>query len=101
MIGTDYFDISRIATNAFPFGPHYLQGENRMFEHAKELYIELSSLENRGVTIWLEGSPSDSFGVTSQLNIHEENEYMRDYVFEEGRLKEVHFDKIETHSKKE
>ena len=76
MIGTDYFDISRIATNAFPFGPHYLQGENRMFEHAKELYIELSSLENRGVTIWLEGSPSDSFGVTSQLNIHEENEYL-------------------------
>lgn len=74
----------------------FLQGEHHMFEQTKQLYIELSSLEDRGVTIWLEGSPSDSFGVTSQLNIHEENEYMRDYVFEEGRLKEVHFDKVVT-----
>lgn len=67
-----------------------------MFEQTKKLYMELSSLENRGVTIWLEGVPSDSLGVTSQMNIHDENQYMRDYVFEEGRLKEVHFDKIET-----
>ena len=67
-----------------------------MFEQTKKLYMELSSLENRGVTIWLEGAPSDSLGVASQLNIHDENQYMRDYVFEEGRLKEVHFDKIDT-----
>ena len=67
-----------------------------MFEQKNQLFMELSSLEDRGVTIWLEGNPSDSLDVTSQLHIHEENEYMRDYVFEEGRLKEVHFDKVVT-----
>ena len=67
-----------------------------MFEQKNQLFMELSSLEDRGVTIWLEGNPSDSLDVTSQLHILEENEYMRDYVFEEGRLKEVHFDKVVT-----
>ncbi len=76
---------------------HILTGEDMlMFEQKNQLFMELSSLEDRGVTIWLEGSPSDSLDVTSQLHIHEENEYMRDYVFEEGRLKEVHFDKVVT-----
>ena len=70
-----------------------------IFEQTKQLYVELSSLENRGVTIWLEGTLSDSRQVTSELNIHEPNQYMRDYVFEEGRLKEVHFDKIVTHNR--
>ena len=56
-----------------------------MVEKTEKLYMELSALENRGVTIWLEGTPSDSLNVSS---------YMRDYVFEEGRLKEVHFDKV-------
>lgn len=79
---------------------HYNQGDtNLIYEQTKQLYIELSSLENRGVTIWLEGSLSDSKQVTSELNIHDENQYMRDYVFEEGRLKEVHFDKVATHNK--
>lgn len=67
-----------------------------MFEQKNQLFMELSSLEDRGVTIWLEGNPSDSLDVTSQFHIHEENEYMRDYIFEEGRLKEVHFDKVVT-----
>lgn len=71
-------------------------GDMLMFEQKNQLFMELSSLEDRGVTIWLEGNPSDSLDVTSQLHIHEENEYMRDYVFEEGRLKEVHFDKVVT-----
>ena len=60
----------------------------------QQLYLELASLEDRGITIWLDGIPSNSFDVTSQLNIHDENLYMRDYVFDEGRLKEVHFDKV-------
>lgn len=70
-----------------------------IFEQTKQLFLELSSLENRGVTIWLEGLPSDSRHVTAELNIHDENQYMRDYIFEEGRLKEVHFDKIVTQDK--
>ena len=76
---------------------YILTGEDMlMFEQKNQLFMELSSLEDRGVTIWLEGNPSDSLDVTSQLHIHEENEYMRDYVFEDGRLKEVHFDKVVT-----
>lgn len=72
-----------------------MRRETRLnFEYTKQLYLELASLEDRGITIWLDGYPSDSRHVTSQLNIHDENMYMRDYVFDEGRLKEVHFDKI-------
>lgn len=63
--------------------------------HEQQLYMELSSLEDQGITIWLEGYPSDSEHVASQLNIHDENLYMRDYIFDEGRLKEIHFNKIE------
>lgn len=65
-----------------------------MVEKTEKLYMELSALENRGVTIWLEGTPSDSLNVSNQLSIHEDTSYMMDYVFEEGRLKEVHFDKV-------
>jgi hypothetical protein len=64
-----------------------------MVEKTEKLYMELSALENRGVTIWLEGTPSNSLNVSNQ-SIHEDTSYMRDYVFEEGRLKEVHFDKV-------
>lgn len=63
-------------------------------EYMNGLYLELSSLEDRGITIWLEGCPSNSENVTSQLCINEENTYMRDYIFDEGVLKEIHFDKI-------
>ena len=58
-----------------------------MVEKTEKLYMELSALENRG-------TPSDSLNVSNQLSIHEDTSYMRDYVFEEGRLKEVHFDKV-------
>lgn len=60
----------------------------------KNLYLELSELEHEGTTIWLEGHPSSSIIVTSQLCAHEELTYMRDYIFDEGVLKELHFDKI-------
>lgn len=61
----------------------------------EQLYLELSTLEDRGITIWLDGFPSNSDYVTKQLNINDENIYMRDYVFDEGKLSEVHFDKVE------
>ena len=65
-----------------------------MVEKTEKLYMELSALENRGVTIWLEGTPSNSLNVSNQLSIHQDTSYMRDHVFEEGRLREVHFDKV-------
>ena len=63
-------------------------------ERVKNLYLELTSMENRGITIWLDGNPSNSKTVTSQLCFQEETDYMRDYIFDEGVLKELHFDKI-------
>lgn len=64
------------------------------YEPMHQLFLELASLENQGITIWLEGCPSSSAHVASQLNIHDENSYMRDYIFDEGRLTAVHFNKI-------
>lgn len=63
-------------------------------EYMHRLYLELASLEDQGITIWLEGCPSNSEHVASQVNIHDENLYMRDYIFENGCLKEVHFNKV-------
>ena len=67
-------------------------------ENLQRLYLELASLEDRGITIWLEGVVSNSGDVTSQLCVEEENTYMRDYIFDEGVLKEVHFDKVKKDS---
>ena len=70
-----------------------------MNEHLEKLYLELSTLENQGITIWLEGSKSDSKHSAKELCIHEETSYMRDYIFDQGVLKEVHFDKIKKDNK--
>lgn len=67
-------------------------------EHLQKLYLELASLEDRGITIWIEGVVSNSEDVTSQLCVQEESTYMRDYIFDEGVLKEVHFDRIKKDS---
>ncbi len=63
-------------------------------EHMQTLFLELQSYENQGITIWLEGFISTPLHVTSQISLSEENLYMRDYIFDEGVLKEVRFDKI-------
>ncbi len=63
-------------------------------EHMEKLFLELSSLEDRGITIWLNGIKSDSKNAVSQLCVNEECTYMRDYVIDEGVIKELHFDKI-------
>ena len=63
-------------------------------KHMKKLYLELSYLEHMGTTIWFEGVPSNSKEVTEELSVTEENSYMRDYIFNEGVLTELHFDKI-------
>ena len=80
-----FFFISRNVTSEFLLV---------FFRFGQRLYLELTSLENRGITIWLEGAKSSSQDVASQLCVQEESTYMRDYIFDEGVLKEVHFDKI-------
>lgn len=72
-------------------------GDVMEHEHMQKLYLELSTLENRGITIWLEGSPSNSKNVTNQLSVGEESAYMRDYVFDKEVLKEIHFDRVNHH----
>ena len=60
----------------------------------RSLYIELQSIESRGIILFLEGEESTSDGVAAALEVNEESSYMRDYVFDKGVLTEVHFDKI-------
>lgn len=63
-------------------------------EHMQKLYLELTSLEDRGITIWLDGYPGTSESITTELCARDESSYMRDYIFDEGVLTEIHFDKI-------
>ena len=57
--------------------------------------MELLSLEDRGITIWLEGCPGTSKSIASQLCAHEESTYMRDYILDEdGHVEELCFNKV-------
>ena len=58
------------------------------------LYIELQSIENRGITIWLADEICSSFEIVHEVMLHEECTYMRDYVFDGERLKELHYDRV-------
>ncbi|MCD8155905.1 MAG: hypothetical protein LUD53_00335 [Clostridiales bacterium] len=56
--------------------------------------VELQNYEQQGISIWLEGYPSDPAGVMNAVRVREGISYMRDYVFRAGELREVRFDKI-------
>lgn len=77
------------------FGKLFMGDNILKQEHYNQLYLELASWEDRGITIWLDGSPSNSKQVSAHVSINESNTYMRDYIFSEGVLKEIHFDKID------
>jgi len=59
-----------------------------------QLYIELQTLEDRGIGIWMEGHVSSPRAVAEAVSVNEKSAYMRDYIFEKGVLQEIHFDKI-------
>ncbi|KAI4451007.1 hypothetical protein C823_005545 [Eubacterium plexicaudatum ASF492] len=61
----------------------------------KALFIELKGIQGRGITIFLEGEKSTPETVTELLCIQEDSSYMRDYIFDKGVLKELHFDKVQ------
>ena len=61
----------------------------------KELFIELKGIQGRVITIFLEGEKSTPETVTELLCIQEDSSYMRDYVYDKGVLKELHFDKVQ------
>ena len=56
------------------------------------LLIELQNYEKQGISIWLEGFPSNS----ETMFVLENVDYMRDYVFDEGALSELRFDVVKT-----
>ncbi len=68
---------------------------NDMFEHGDFLMVELQALENQGVSIWLDGYPSSSMEVSMAMTVREQESYMRDYVFDEGKVSQIHFDRID------
>lgn len=59
-----------------------------------QLFVELQKIEQRGITLWLEGLPSNSYGITDAVFVNEDDLYMRDYIYDEGVLKELRFDKV-------
>ena len=60
----------------------------------QQLFIELTGIQGQGITIFLEGEKSTPERVVNLLCIQEDNSYMRDYVYDQGVLKELHFDKV-------
>ena len=63
-------------------------------DRKRQLFIELQNIEKRGITLWLEGAPSGSSDIADAVFVNEDEAYMRDYVYDEGVLKELRFDKI-------
>jgi hypothetical protein len=61
------------------------------------LLIELENIQNRGITIFLEGIPSSPLTVTDALCVNDSNDFMRDYVTnEKGVWTELRFDRVES-----
>lgn len=68
-------------------------GQKQM-KTGQPLLVELQNYERQGISIWLEGCPSNSDEVSEAMCIREDITYMRDYVFQSGELSELRFDKI-------
>ena len=66
----------------------------RQEKEVMTLFMELRTLEEYRVGIWMEGRISSSKSVMETMFVNEDAIYMRDYVFSEGGLQEIHFDKI-------
>lgn len=61
----------------------------------KPLRHELESYEKQGVELWLDGQPGSSKEIVQAYKIAEENDYMRDYVYDQkGGLKSLSFDRV-------
>lgn len=59
------------------------------------LLVELEIYQDRGVSLWLEGTRSTPIQVMEACLAKETNSYMRDYVQnDEGEIVQLRFDKI-------
>lgn len=66
------------------------------YNERENLFMELQSIENRGITIFFEGDPCDPKTAADRMTVNEDEIYMRDYVFDRGVLKELRFDKVKS-----
>ncbi len=69
--------------------------EKHMDSFSLTLMAELQNYEKQGISIWLDGVPSSPGRVTDAHRVQEGFSYMRDYVFDEEELTEIHFDRID------
>ena len=58
------------------------------------LLIGLQKIEQKGIALCLEGIPSNSSGIADAVCVNEENAYMRDYIYDQGVLTELRFDRV-------
>ena len=63
-------------------------------ERKVQLFVELQKIEQRGITLWLEGIQSTSVGIADAVFVNEDEAYMSDYIYDEGVLKELRFDRV-------
>ncbi len=57
------------------------------------LYKELEEYQNAGLSLWLNGRPSTSYGIANY--VREESDYMRDYRFnQKNEICGIGFDKV-------
>ena len=68
--------------------------QQKYADSGQTLLIELQNYEKQGISIWLEGLPSSSSEVSEVMCVREDTNYMRDYVFQQGALSQLRFDKI-------
>ncbi len=64
------------------------------------LMAELQNYSEQGISIWLNGTPSSPDRICDACRVREGTSYMRDYVFDENVLREIHFDRVEDPGKK-
>ena len=83
--------------------PYYTK---EMFERRREkvkessLYKELEGYQNAGLSLWLNGEPSTSYGIANY--VREESDYMRDYRLDGNqKVCGIGFDRIRKDNVKE
>jgi hypothetical protein len=66
-----------------------------IFQKLEVLFLELETLQGFGATIWLDGKLTSPLEASNAVLVNEEDNYMRDYVLDEGGVvRELRFDKV-------
>lgn len=89
----------RTIENRKQFHKRGAAGQNRRNITESTLYKELEAYQNAGISLWLNGRPSTSYGIASY--VREEADYMRDYQFDRDNvICAVGFDRVREKTKR-